>query len=130
MTSLLIADDSPVKTQLLKAMLKKMGWPIDTLTATTTEQAMKVIDDHRDIAFALVDYYIPTQNGPAIIQRLRREHPKCRIALVSSSDSAENKDEAMSLGAESFVCTSWEADRVERELTGLLQTWREEAKAV
>lgn len=128
MTSLLIADDSPVKTQLLKSALKQSGWQIPVLLAATTEQAMHHIDDNRDIAFAFVDYYIPSENGPAIIARLKSEHPKCRIALVSSADSADNKEEAMANGAETFICTSWESDRVEHALAELIGMWREEAR--
>lgn len=128
MPSILIADDSPVKTQLLKSILKKTGWQIPVLVASSTEQAMSMIDDNRDVSFAFVDYYIPSENGPAIIERLRTEHPKCRIALVSSSDNPENCAEAKEKGAEAFVCTSWEADRTEKALLDLIEAWREDAR--
>jgi len=129
MPSLLIADDSPVKTQLLRSILKKTSWQIPVLVASSTEQAMSLIDEHRDISFAFVDYYIPSENGPAIIGYLKTEHPKCRIALVSSSDNTENRAEAQEKGAEAFICTSWAPDRTEKALLDLIKSWREDARA-
>jgi DNA-binding NarL/FixJ family response regulator len=128
MSTLLIADDSPVKTLLLKSLLKQSGWQIPIVNASTTDQAMAAIDDHGDVAFAFVDYYIPSQNGPAVIAYLKQQRPHCRIALVSSSDSAENWEEAKRSGAEAAICTSWESDRVEEALTGLIARWREGAR--
>src|SRR3989338_1004546 len=95
MGSFLIADDSPRKTQMLRTFLTHSGWTGEVLTAATTEEAIDLIDSH-SIEYAFVDYFIPSRN---------------------------NTDEALRAGAETFVCTSWESDRVERTLLALLEEW-------
>lgn len=122
MKALLLADDSPAKTQMLQLMLKHARWPGEVLVATTTEEAMDLIKT-QDIGFGLIDYYIPTERGPAIIRALKAKNPSARIALVSSSNRAENTTEAMEAGAEAFVCTSDPSNEVAAALEALLQEW-------
>ena len=122
MGSFLIADDSPRKTQMLRTFLTHAGWTGEVLTAATTEEAIDLIDSH-SIEYAFVDYFIPSRNGPTVIAHLKSLPPPARIALVSSTDSRNNTDEALRAGAETFVCTSWESDRVERTLLALLEEW-------
>jgi DNA-binding NarL/FixJ family response regulator len=123
MQSFLIADDSPQKMMLLREFVERSKWPGAILQATTTEDAKHLIDTHPDIGAAFVDYYIPSERGPAIIAYLKDKRPHARIALVSSGDSASNTEEAMTAGAEAFVCTSWQSDTVERELMRILSEW-------
>lgn len=93
-------------------------------TAATTEDAARIIEEE-GVTHALVDYYMPSENGPAVIARLRGKNPEARIALVSSADDTDNRDEAMKAGAEAFICTSWPADEVESALLGLLAEWKD-----
>lgn len=123
MASFLIADDTPAKTAFLKSLLVRAGWQGLILDAESTEQAAALIAMHPDIAYAFVDYYIPSHNGPWVIGIIKAKLPDCRIALVSSSDRQSNVDEAMKAGAEAFICTSWQSDEVERAATELLSAW-------
>lgn len=124
MPSFLIAEDSPHKMTMLRDVVERAKWPGPIVQATTTEDAIHLIDTHPDIAGAFVDYYIPSACGPAIIEHLKDKRPHAHIALVSSSENARNIEEAMTAGAEAFVCTTWESDVVELKLTNLLEEWR------
>lgn len=124
MASFLIADDSPQKIQLLMHFLKKARWEGPILTAETTEDAMQLIDDHPDIGFACIDYYMPSENGPAVIHHLHTQNPNAHIALVSSSDKQSNYDEAKAAGAETCLCTTYASDVVERTMMELLEEWK------
>lgn len=117
--TLLIADDSPHKIDLMRMMLQKAHWAGDIVIAHTSKEAFDLIAKH-DIAHAFVDYYIPSKNGPAIIRELKETHPTARIALVSSSDNKSNFDEATAAGAESCICTTYQSDEVERGFMELL----------
>lgn len=119
----MIADDSREKILLLREMLTRAGWNGTVLQAMTTEEAKKIIDDNPDIAAAFIDFYIPSENGPAIIAYLRARCPKSRIALVSSGDSPENSALAQTAGAEIAISTSHEATKVERMILDLLHSW-------
>lgn len=122
MSTFLIADDSDGKAALLTAMLHRAGWTGRILRAATTEQAIALIDG-QEIGHAFIDYYMPSALGPAVIRALKIKNPSARIALVSSSDNAENAEEAKKSGAEAFICTAWPADEVESAILGRLAEW-------
>ncbi|HVW66466.1 MAG TPA: response regulator [Candidatus Peribacteraceae bacterium] len=120
---LLIADDSPQKIVLLQHFLHKAKWNGEIVTAETSEEAMTLIDE-KDIGFAFIDYYIPSENGPAIIAYLKGKHPSAHAALVSSSDKKSNFDEATAAGAEACLCTTYQADEVEKAVMEVIEEWK------
>ncbi len=122
MNTLLIADDSQAKIDLICSMLVHCGWNTEPRIAMTTEEAMRIIDEEQ-ITHAFIDFYIPTQNGPTIIAKLKESNPTARIALVSSSDKASNFDEARAAGAEACICTTYASDQVEAAFKDLLADW-------
>ena len=119
---LLIADDSPGKIMMMQGMLSRFGWEGDVLTVPTTDGAKKIIDA-QPVTHAFIDFYIPTENGPAVIAYLKAKNPDARIALVSSSDKYENKLAAEAAGAEKLICTGYEPDEVEWAFKELLGEW-------
>lgn len=121
----LIADDSAAKRAFLQSILKHVHWDGEVLTAATTEEALRLIVEHPDIAAAFIDYFIPLQNGPAVIRTLRAANARAKIALVTATDSQHNEEEARRAGADAFVCTSWPEPDVIQRLTDLLAVWQE-----
>lgn len=122
MNTILIADDSQGKIDLMCLMLSQFEWNGEVLIAKTSEEASILIEMHT-ISHAFVDYYIPSKNGPSIIAALKAKNPHAHIALVSSSDNPENQQEAMQAGAEVCICTSYEADVVEKAFKDVLSDW-------
>ncbi|MCF7844960.1 MAG: response regulator [Kiritimatiellales bacterium] len=124
-TLLLIADDCDAKILMLEGFIKKSKFPAEILIAKTTEEAIKTIDNHPDIKFAFIDYEIPSALGPAIIIHLKEANPKAHIALVSSGNSEKYQQNASESGAEKYICTSFESDIVEKNLSELLDSWKQ-----
>ena len=123
MKALLIADDSHEKIKMIRHFLALMKWNGDVHVAHTTEEAFRFIDSSDDVSYACVDYYIPSQNGPAIIRRLKGKFPAYAIALVSSADNERNAKEAKEAGAEAVICTTHRSDEVERAFKDLVTDW-------
>lgn len=124
MSAFLIADDSRDKIRMLRHFLKMAKWQGDIVTAETCDEAYELIKKHSDITCAFVDFYIPKDNGPAIIRALKTSHPMCRVALVSSADDAANATEARQAGAEAVVCSTRRSDEVEKQILDLLAEWQ------
>ena len=119
----LIADDSAGKMTMLKSVLHAAKWEGEIFTATTTEEAIALIDSH-PIDCAFIDYYIPSTNGPAVIKHLRSAQPNAKIALVSSADNTENAQEARDAGVNTVICVSNPGS--EELLKELLLEWKTE----
>ena len=124
----LIADDSEAKQFLLEGFLKRSHWNVKILKATSTDEAKRIVDQHPDIAFAFVDYEMPSENGPAVIAYLKKVNPSARIALVSASDADRYESEAYQAGAEAFICTTREERDVLHAVSTLLQQWSAKEK--
>lgn len=96
---------------------------VEILEAESTEEAKQLIDEHPDIAYAFIDYQIPSECGPAIISYLKKKNPAARVALVTADSTKRFKEEAVAAGAEAVVSTS-EAQAAEK-LEELLLEWKE-----
>ena len=122
---LLIADDSPEKTDMLLKAIHAAEWDIEIAVALTTEQAYEIMKKRR-VDFAFMDYYIPNDNGPHMIKRLKNRNADARIALVSSSKKPSNLQEALEACAGSLVQIVVSAHVVAAQLSELLQKWKSE----
>jgi CheY-like chemotaxis protein len=120
----LIADDNPGKLMMLRGILHMAGWKGEVLTADSTEEAIEQIDKVPAIDAAFIDYYMPSENGPAVIRHLRMKFPEAKIALVSSADNKENAKKAREAGADTVLCTSLVDS--EEHIKETLRRWREE----
>ncbi|TSC97682.1 MAG: hypothetical protein Greene101449_1118 [Candidatus Peregrinibacteria bacterium Greene1014_49] len=121
---LLIADDSDAKQMMLEGFIRHNHWHVELFQTMSTEEAKKMIDEHPDIAFAFVDYEMPTENGPAVIRYLKAKNPTARIALVSATDSEQYVTDAMEAGAEKCICTSYQQGVVFQAMGELIEEWK------
>jgi len=122
-TQFLIADDSDGKIIMLEALIQRAGYKGNILVAKTTDESKRLTDLHPEIAYAFVDYEMPSENGIAVISYLRKKSPDTKIALVTASNNEEYKQEAEEAGANGFVCTSFAEEDVAEEITDLLLEW-------
>jgi len=121
----LIADDVPGKMFFLSAIVKKSGLPADIITASTTAEAKEVIQAHPgEIIGAFIDYRMPSEGGPAVIERLREACPSAKIALVTASDIDAFEREAKSAGADAYISTAYPEREVVEKLLQVLRHWQ------
>lgn len=121
----LLADDFAPKRSFLQSFIEKQ-LDVELLLATTSEEAFERIHEHMEITFAFIDYEIPTQNGPSIIKELTKQHPNCKVALVTASPGETYKQNALDAGATGYICTTWPLDQTESAITHLLDQWNTE----
>lgn len=76
---ILIIDDNPNVRAILEEHLKQ--WEVQSLSASNGLQAMELLDQHRDIDLAIVDYHMPHLSGVDTIQMIRRQ-PAPRLARL------------------------------------------------
>ena len=124
-TTFLIADDTAFKIAMMKQMVHKALPDATILTCGTTEAAKEMITAHPEINAAFIDFYMPSENGPAVIRALKEANPKALIALASSSEKQSNQDAAMAAGASAFVSFAYPEDVIKETIERLLEEWKE-----
>jgi CheY-like chemotaxis protein len=88
---ILVIDDSPEMLELDRIILESAGYQV--FTASSGEEALRLIDDLDQIQLILVDYHLPEMNGSDFILKLEKFHPKILknvpVIIHSGMDSLE-----------------------------------------
>jgi len=109
--TILLAEDNPGDVFLVRRALEKHGMQeVDLVVVEDGQSALRYIEqvDAEDgasaPALALLDLNLPRATGTRILTRIRQS-PRCSgipIIMVTSSDSALDRDAAAELGATGY----------------------------
>jgi two-component system chemotaxis response regulator CheY len=119
---ILIVEDSPTMRQLLVFALKRLK-DVEIIEAQDGMDGLrKVSSDHFDLA--LVDINMPVMDGLKLISLIRgednlREMP---IIVITTEGAKEDRERALSLGANEYLTKPIQANKVLRVAQGLLKT--------
>jgi CheY-like chemotaxis protein len=82
---ILIIDDDNINAMLAKSVLERMGCTIQI--ASNPVKALEKYAREKDmIDLVLVDYFMPTMDGGATVDHLRKLNPKIKVLLFSGAD--------------------------------------------
>jgi CheY-like chemotaxis protein len=83
---ILVVDDEPSIRQVVKLLLTARGYRV--LTAVNGRDAVGLFEQHGDeIQLVVTDIMMPSMNGVALVQYLRKSNP--RLAIVAMSGMSE-----------------------------------------
>ena len=99
----LVVDDSKTFVEQTKRLLQK--YRFQALTALNGEEALKLLEENRDIKIVLTDYLMPKINGLELTKRIRKEFTKDEISVIIVSNDLSRKIPAKFLkyGANDFI---------------------------
>ncbi|MDY3557164.1 response regulator [Gemmata sp. JC717] len=97
--TVLVVDDDPDVLNLIAVVLRRDG--LGVVTASSGAQAVAAY--RAGIGFALIDIFMPVQDGPQTLTALRRLCPQLRAAFVSGSPEALAPSEVRALGASAVI---------------------------
>jgi DNA-binding NarL/FixJ family response regulator len=99
-TALIIDDEAHVRV-LLTALLKQMDiktiWEAPDGTAGIAQAAL------HNPEVVLLDINLPEIGGLEVLSKLKAEHPKMPVIVVSAQSTVRTLDKARELGADGFV---------------------------
>lgn len=106
---LLLLEDSPADIFLVREAIREEGLTCDLQVALDGEKAIELIDqmdagDRLGPHLLLLDLNVPRRTGDEVMQRIKRS-PKCAkipVVVITSSDSREDRQKAMDLGADEY----------------------------
>lgn len=102
MTTILIVDDSPTDTHVLKTMLENHDYQV--LTAIDGENGLKTaIQDHPDLI--LMDIVMPGLNGFQTTRKLNKDSSTCDIPVIMITTKDQQTDRIWGLrqGAKNYI---------------------------
>ncbi|NEU09972.1 response regulator [Flavihumibacter sp. R14] len=102
MIQLLVVDDDDINIFLLNHLLKKSGYPVETVSFTNPVEALQYINscvaDDKKIDLLFLDINMPQMTGWDVLHELRIENiskiPESRIYMLSSSVHATDSEKA------------------------------------
>ncbi|MCH7867568.1 MAG: response regulator [Myxococcales bacterium] len=109
---ILIVEDSPTMRQLLIFALKRMK-NIEIVEAQDGMDGLrKVTSDHFDLA--LIDINMPIMDGLKLINLIRGDQnlAKLPICVITTEGAREDRQRAMSLGADEYLTKPIQANKV------------------
>lgn len=118
---ILIVEDSPTMRQLLVFALKRMK-DADIVEAQDGMDGLrKVTSDHFDLA--LVDINMPVMDGLKLISLIRSEDSlrEMPIVVITTEGAKEDRERALSLGANEYLTKPIQANKVLSVAKGLLK---------
>lgn len=101
--ALLLIDDEPAQGRLIGAIAARAGWR--TLRAENGNDAQMLLEsaDGDAIDAVLIDYWAPTTDGIALIERLLSARPDLPLLVITAQSRVAIAVEAMRAGATDFL---------------------------
>jgi len=118
---ILIVEDSPTMRQLLVFALRRMK-DVDIVEAQDGMDGLRrVSSDHFDIA--LIDINMPVMDGLKLIRLMKGEESlkDIPIVVITTEGAKEDRDRALSLGANEYLTKPIQANRVLAVVKDLLK---------
>lgn len=105
MASILIVEDDPMISDMYQRKFSEVGF--DVFATGTGEQALSVVRAEK-IDVVLCDLIMPKMDGFDVVSALRSEEFDSNIKIIISSNISEkeDRDKALSLGADGFIVKS------------------------
>ena len=99
----LVIDDHPLFRDALATAIALAFPGSSTRGADSIEAALRVLDEDMDHDIALLDLHLPGVNGFDGLLRLRGQHPRLPVLVVSGFEDEGVVEDALRLGAAGFV---------------------------
>ena len=99
----LIVDDHALIREALCAVLRQLKREAVIFEASSSRQAVDIVEEHPDISLILLDINLPDRDGFSVLRELRDSYPTIAIIILSSSNDQDTVKRAFKLGALGFI---------------------------
>jgi len=103
MTKILIVEDHALVREAMAQRLACLEPELICLESAGADEALALLELHRDVDLAIVDLMLPGANGFALLGVLAKRHPDLPAIVVSAMDDDASVRRALASGASGFV---------------------------
>ncbi|MBN1990870.1 MAG: response regulator transcription factor [Bacteroidales bacterium] len=114
-----LVDDHVLFAQGLQSMLTSCGYVVVGVGANVEQGYCLVKNNAVDIVFC--DVQMPKEGGGILVERLRAEFPRVRIAMLSMCEDAATIREMLDLGIDAYLVKSSTIDTIQRAIAYILE---------
>ena len=116
-TTLLVVDDDPKATDMLRRTLIYEGYRV--ITAANGVDALTAARD-RQPALMILDWNMPIMDGPATLRRLREENG-IPVLMLTGRDALTDKVGALEMGADDYLVKPFSPEELIARVRALLR---------
>lgn len=100
---ILVVDDHVLIREALRSVLRELKPDATIIEAPGSEEAMRLVVEHPDLALIVLDLKLPDRDGFAVLTELRQRYPAISIVVLSGFHDRANVVRALDLGALGFI---------------------------
>lgn len=117
---LLIVDDSAVNRSILNGIL---GKEYLTVQAENGKDALKKLEENKDIILVLLDLGMPVMNGYEFLEAMSKIPAYIGIPVIvtTANDSAEDEIKSLGNGASDFITKPYNPEIVRRRVASIIR---------
>ena len=99
----LVVDDSSTSRALIHSLLERHY--LTVLEASDGVEALKILEENKDISLIITDYNMPNMDGEEFIVKIRETHSRNELSIISISASDESgvSVKLLKSGANDFI---------------------------
>jgi signal transduction histidine kinase/CheY-like chemotaxis protein/CHASE3 domain sensor protein len=115
----LLADDDMRNVFSLSALLAEQG--IDVITAADGKEALKRLEEHKDIRLVLMDIMMPEMDGYEAMRRIRASgrYKALPVIALTAKAMAGDREKCIAAGASDYIAKPIESSK----LLSLMRVW-------
>src|ERR1700684_1337141 len=114
----LLVDDEPALTNLVKMALHYEGWTVEV--AHTGQEAVSKFEEVGPDVLVL-DIMLPDVDGLQILQRIRESEPYTPTLFLTARDSVMDRVTGLTAGADDYMTKPFSLEELVARLRGLLR---------
>jgi CheY-like chemotaxis protein len=99
---ILVVDDSATMRGIVRKLLQSTRFTLDIVEAEEGIDALKQIAGGK-VDFVMLDYNMPGLNGVETLSEIKRQHPRVKVALMTSTQDEAVAERAREAGAVAFL---------------------------
>lgn len=121
--TILIVDDSPLCHDILKSVVKRLGY--GSAICEDGQEAIRYLSIHSgSVAAVLLDIYMPQIDGISTLGHFRSNYPALPVIVISGSEDDADEKTVNALGAAGFIKKPLILASVHETIRGFLENWR------